>query len=111
MENKEVLTDDENLLKIIQKYHLIDDLNHSTLAVYGLNMVNAIRIAREFASLKVAEKENLFTERELEQAYAIGILNQKDITSDSLAEQLKVVIDTKKFELLKRTILSFREDG
>lgn len=62
---------------------------------------------------EVAEsrKENGWSDRELEQAYAIGLLNQKDLNSDVLAEQLKISLSEKKFEMLKKTLLSFRESG
>jgi len=48
-----------------------------------------------------------YTEREIELAYCVGLLNQKDFTMDKLGEDLKVAPD--KLKQLKAMILELRQ--
>jgi len=55
---------------------------------------------------EVEQSNDLFTERELEIAYCVGMLNQKDVTIDTLSDQLSVAPE--KFEMLKEWIKGLR---
>jgi hypothetical protein len=48
------------------------------------------------------EIDKMYSERQLEAAYCIGVINQDDLTMDKLAEQSKTMKD--KFELVKEFV-------